>query len=351
MENIAPALLAWFDANRRSLPFRDDPTPYHVWVSEIMLQQTRVAAALPYYERFIRALPDIPALAACEPQRLDKLWEGLGYYRRVRSMQKAAQLVCERYGGQLPADYDALLALPGIGPYTAGAIASIGFGLPAPAVDGNVLRVFARLYDDAGPIDDPAVKRLFTRRVMAWQPAGRPGDYNQALMELGALVCLPGGAPLCARCPLAGCCAGLRAGTAHALPRKAPPKPRRVLPVTAVLVREEGAGRRLLQQRPASGLLAGLWQPPAFEGAALDGQAVDAALASIGLDPGQALPEALPPAKHVFTHVEWQLTGWRVTVPAQPAPAGCVWAAPADLEGRYALPAAFAAYRKFLLET
>ena len=167
MENIAPALLAWFDANRRSLPFRDDPTPYHVWVSEIMLQQTRVAAALPYYERFIRALPDIPALAACEPQRLDKLWEGLGYYRRVRSMQKAAQLVCERYGGQLPADYDALLALPGIGPYTAGAIASIGFGLPAPAVDGNVLRVFARLYDDAGPIDDPAVKRLFTRRVMA----------------------------------------------------------------------------------------------------------------------------------------------------------------------------------------
>ena len=203
MEKIAPALLAWFDQNRRSLPFRDDPTPYHVWVSEIMLQQTRVAAALPYYERFIRELPDIPALAACPPERLDKLWEGLGYYRRVHSMQKAAQAVCERYGGALPADYDALLALPGIGPYTAGAIASIGFGLAVPAVDGNVLRVFARLYNDGAPIDEPAAKKRCTARVMAHQPPDAPGDYPQALMELGALVCLPGGAPLCGQCPLA----------------------------------------------------------------------------------------------------------------------------------------------------
>ena len=178
MEKIAPALLDWFYRNRRSLPFRDDPTPYHIWVSEIMLQQTRVAAALPYYERFIRELPDIPALAACPPERLDKLWEGLGYYRRVHSMQKAAQQVCRQYGGHLPASYDALLALPGIGPYTAGAIASIGFGLAAPAVDGNVLRVFARLYNDSGPITDPAVKKRFTQRVMEHQPPDAPGDYN-----------------------------------------------------------------------------------------------------------------------------------------------------------------------------
>lgn len=161
MENIAPALLDWFYTNRRILPFREDPTPYHVWLSEIMLQQTRVSAALPYYERFLAALPDIPALAACEEEKLHKLWEGLGYYSRVRNLQKAARIVCEQYGGQLPADYDALRALPGIGDYTAGAIASISFGLAVPAVDGNVLRVFSRLYNDPGVITEPAVKTSF----------------------------------------------------------------------------------------------------------------------------------------------------------------------------------------------
>ena len=349
VEKIAPALLAWFDQNRRSLPFRDDPTPYHVWVSEIMLQQTRVAAALPYYERFIRELPDIPALAACPPERLDKLWEGLGYYRRVHSMKKAAQAVCERYGGALPADYDALLALPGIGPYTAGAIASIGFGLAVPAVDGNVLRVFARLYNDGAPIDEPAAKKRCTARVMAHQPPDAPGDYNQALMELGALVCLPGGAPLCGQCPLAALCEGRKAGAAASLPRKAEPKPRRILPVTVALVQNGATGAWLLQKRPERGLLAGLWQPPAFEGQALDGpDAVRAALAGLGLDPGFGQPEALPAAKHIFTHVEWRMTGWRLTAPDQPAPAGCVWAGREDLAGRYALPGAFKAYRDCL---
>ena len=196
MENISPALLEWFYKNRRSLPFREDPTPYHVWLSEVMLQQTRVSAVLPYYYRFLEALPDIPALAACEEERLHKLWEGLGYYSRVRNLQKAAKLVCAQYGGQLPADYAALLALPGIGEYTAGAIASISFGLPVPAVDGNVLRVFSRLYNDPGVITEPAVKKAFTARVMEHQPPEKAGDYNQALMELGALVCVPNGAPV-----------------------------------------------------------------------------------------------------------------------------------------------------------
>lgn len=349
MEHIAPALLDWFRRNRRSLPFRDDPTPYHIWVSEIMLQQTRVAAALPYYERFVRELPDIPALAACPPERLDKLWEGLGYYRRVHSMQKAAQLVCRQYGGLLPASYDALLALPGIGPYTAGAIASIGFGLAVPAVDGNVLRVFARLYNDGGSITEPAVKNRFTARVMEHQPPDAPGDYNQALMELGALVCLPGGAPLCGQCPLAPFCEGRKAGAAQDLPHKAEAKPRRVLPVTVVLVRSGASGEWLLQKRPAAGLLAGLWQPPAFEGVRLDGpQAVRQALAGLGLDPGGSQPSPLPAARHIFSHVEWQMTGWLADVPAQDAPEGCVWTGAGGLEGRYALPGAFKAYRPFL---
>lgn len=248
MENIAPALLDWFYTNRRILPFREDPTPYHVWLSEIMLQQTRVSAALPYYERFLTALPDIPALAGCEEEKLHKLWEGLGYYSRVRNLQKAAKIVCAQYGGQLPADYNALLALPGIGEYTAGAIASISFGLPVPAVDGNVLRVFARLYNDPRLVTDPQVKREFTARVMEHQPPAKAGDYNQALMELGALVCLPNGAPLCEQCPLGTLCRARAAGTALSLPQKTPPKARRITPVTVALVLNEG--RVLLQQRP-----------------------------------------------------------------------------------------------------
>ena len=220
MENISPALLDWFYKNHRILPFRTDPSPYHVWLSEIMLQQTRVSAALPYYERFLAALPDIPALAACEEEKLHKLWEGLGYYSRVRNLQKAARIVCEQYGGQLPADYDALRALPGIGDYTAGAVASISFGIPVPAVDGNVLRVFSRLYNDPAAVTEPAVKKAFTARVMEHQPPDAPGDYNQALMELGALVCVPNGAPLCEKCPLARLCAARAAGTALELPRQ-----------------------------------------------------------------------------------------------------------------------------------
>ena len=235
-----------------------------MWLSEIMLQQTRVSAALPYYERFLAALPDIPALAACEEEKLHKLWEGLGYYSRVRNLQKAARIVCEQYGGQLPADYDALRALPGIGDYTAGAVASISFGIPVPAVDGNVLRVFSRLYNDPAAVTEPAVKKAFTARVMEHQPPDAPGDYNQALMELGALVCVPNGAPLCEKCPLAHLCAARAAGTALELPRKAAPKPRRLQPVTLALL-ESPAGF-LLQQRPQKGLLAGLWQPVLWEG-------------------------------------------------------------------------------------
>ena len=346
MENIAPALLEWFYRNQRILPFRTDPSPYHVWLSEIMLQQTRVSAALPYYERFLAALPDIPALAACEEEKLHKLWEGLGYYSRVRNLQKAARIVCEEYGGELPADYDALRALPGIGDYTAGAIASISFGLAVPAVDGNVLRVFSRLYNDPGVITEPGVKKTFTARVMEHQPPEKAGDYNQALMELGALVCLPNGAPLCGQCPLAALCAARTAGTMLELPRKAAPKPRRLQPVTLALVRSpEGI---LLQQRPEKGLLAGLWQPVLWEGGAKTEAQLRAALTALGFDGAAARVEPLPKAKHIFSHIEWQMTGYAVHVPPQPAPAGTVWASRSQLRSEYTLPGAFKAYKKRL---
>ena len=347
MENISPALLEWFYKNRRSLPFREDPTPYHVWLSEVMLQQTRVSAVLPYYYRFLEALPDIPALAACGEEKLHKLWEGLGYYSRVRNLQKAAKLVCAQYGGQLPADYAALLALPGIGEYTAGAIASISFGLPVPAVDGNVLRVFSRLYNDPGVITEPAVKKAFTARVMEHQPPEKAGDYNQALMELGALVCVPNGAPLCGQCPLAEVCRARAAGTTAQLPQKAKPKPHKIVPVTLALV-ESPAGF-LVQQRPEKGLLAGLWQPVLWEGEHLLQAEVLARLAALGLDTGTAAPAALPAAKHIFTHIEWLMSGVQLHVPVQSAPAGYVWASREQLRTTYALPGAFRAYKPLLL--
>ena len=345
MENISPALLNWFYENQRVLPFRTDPSPYHVWLGEIMLQQTRVSAALPYYERFLAALPDIPALAACEEEKLNKLWEGLGYYSRVRNLQKAARIVCEQYGGELPADYDAIRALPGIGDYTAGAICSISFGIPVPAVDGNVLRVFSRLYNDPGVITDPAVKKAFTARVMEYQPPAAPGDYNQALMELGALVCVPNGAPLCEQCPLARLCQARAAGTALSLPQKAAPKARKLEDLTVALV-ESPAGF-LIQRRPEKGLLAGLWQPLLWEGAAMTAEQLPAALTALGIH-GITEVQPIPKAKHIFSHIEWRMTGYTVTVEAQPAPDGWIWATREQLQTEYTLPGAFKAYKKRL---
>ena len=343
---IAQPLLHWFWANHRVLPFRSDPTPYHVWVSEIMLQQTRVAAAVPYYERFVQALPDIPALAACEEERLLKLWEGLGYYSRVRNLQKAARIVCEQYGGQLPGDLAALKKLPGIGDYTAGAIASIGFGIPAPAVDGNVLRVFARLYNDEGDIMQPAVKAAITQKVMAQQPAEAPGDFNQALMELGALVCTPG-QPDCAACPLQALCLGRQSGNPARLPQKAPKKARKKCELTLCLA-QDAAGRWLLQKRGEQGVLAGLWQPPVLAEEALDEKMALAAAQKL-LPAAVLLKEKPLKAKHIFTHLEWHMTAYVMAAPCTPPPEGCVWASPAQLEQEYTLPGAFKTLRKRML--
>ena len=343
---IAQPLLHWFWANHRVLPFRSDPTPYHVWVSEIMLQQTRVAAAVPYYERFVQELPDIPALAACEEERLLKLWEGLGYYSRVRNLQKAARIVCEQYGGQLPGDLAALKKLPGIGDYTAGAIASISFGIPAPAVDGNVLRVFARLYNDEGDIMQPAVKAATTQKVMAQQPAEAPGDFNQALMELGALVCTPG-QPDCAACPLQALCLGRQSGNPARLPQKAPKKARKKCELTLCLA-QDAAGRWLLQKRGEQGVLAGLWQPPVLAEEALNEKKALAAAQKL-LPAAVLLKEKPLKAKHIFTHLEWHMTAYVMAVPCTPPPEGCVWASPAQLEQEYTLPGAFKTLRKRML--
>ena len=252
-EFIQP-LLAWYDENKRILPWRDKHNAYYTWVSEIMLQQTRVEAVKPYFERFIRELPDIPALAVCPEEKLLKLWEGLGYYSRVRNMQLAAREMVEKYNGRLPEDFSLLISLKGIGSYTAGAIASIAYGIPVPAVDGNVFRVVTRMTEDSEDITRPAFRKKTESALQEIIPKDRPGDFNQAMMELGAVVCVPNGQPKCDLCPVRGFCqAGLH-GTMEKFPVKAPKKPR-VVEERTVLVIQDGSCTAI-RRRPPKGLLA-----------------------------------------------------------------------------------------------
>ena len=219
-------LLKWYQAGHRDLPWRQNPTPYQVWISEIMLQQTRVQAVIPYYHRFLSLFPDVAALAQAPEEQLLKAWEGLGYYSRARNLQRAARIICDRFDGCCPTGYDDWLALPGVGPYTAGAVCSISLGLPVPAVDGNVLRVFSRLLALEEDIAAPAVKKELTALAAALIPPDAPGEYNQALMELGATVCLPNGTPLCQSCPISGCCRAFQEQHQMLFPLKSPKKPR-----------------------------------------------------------------------------------------------------------------------------
>ncbi|MGO5029009.1 A/G-specific adenine glycosylase [Candidatus Agathobaculum pullicola] len=347
MSGVSPAiiapLLSWYDQGHRDLPWRVQPTPYRVWVSEIMLQQTRVQAVLGYFSRWMETLPDVRALAAADESVYLKLWEGLGYYSRVRNLHRAAVEVCEKYGGELPADYDALLALPGIGDYTAGAIASIACGIPVPAVDGNVLRVAARLDNDFTPISDAAFKKRTRARFAALMPTDRPGDLNQSLMELGAMVCLPNGTPLCGDCPVQHLCRGYHHGNAALLPLRAAKKARRIENRTVLLLRHGSLVG--LMRRPASGLLAGLWELPSLDGH-LSPDQTRTELAARGWQVSRLL--SLRPAKHVFTHVEWHMNGYYIDLANQPEE--LTFVSPSDLRAEYALPSAFRAFLSVLEE-
>ena len=301
-------LLQWYPDHHRDLPWRKTRDPYAIWVSEIMLQQTRVAAVIPYYERFIGELPDVKALAAVPDDRLLLLWQGLGYYSRAKNLKKAAQIVCERYAGRMPDTYETLLSLPGIGSYTAGAIASIAYGERVPAVDGNVLRVYARLMNDSSDVGDPAVKTRVFEELKAVMPFD-PGTFNQTLMELGALVCVPNGQPLCADCPLASVCKARKAGTAGLLPNKAPKKPRAIENRTVFALYDQAAP--LLLKRPDKGLLAGLYELPNVSGTLSTAEAMEW-LTAHGLHPtGDLLSYS---AKHVFTHIEWHMRVYAASV-------------------------------------
>lgn len=341
-----PALLDWYRKTARPLPWRQMPTPYRVWVSEVMLQQTRIEAVIPYFERFMRELPVVEALAAVPDDRLMKLWEGLGYYRRARNLKKAAQTIVAEHAGVLPADFHALRALAGFGDYTAGAVASIAFGIPVPAVDGNVLRVMARLLNNNGDVTAPAVKRRFTALVREWIPSDAAGDFNSALMELGERVCLPNTVPRCEECPLREVCAAQATGTAAALPVRSPKKARRVEQrVVLLLISDEKVPRVLLHRRPDTGLLAGLWELPNIEGAYSLETAIAAASA---LGASASTVRLAGEGKHLFSHVEWRMTGVQVSTPFFSPPPDHVWADLAELNERYALPTAFRPFSRLL---
>ncbi|MDD7593301.1 MAG: A/G-specific adenine glycosylase [Peptoniphilaceae bacterium] len=341
-------LLEWYDAHRRILPWREDPTPYHVWVSEIMLQQTRVEVGIGYYERFIAELPDVKALAQVSEERLMKLWQGLGYYSRARNLHRAAQMIVDC--GSFPETREELLKLPGVGAYTAGAILSIAFQKPFIAPDGNAYRVAARLTADDGVLEERATQKRLEEVLQGALSTERPGAFNQALMDLGSGVCLAHGRPRCDACPLSDDCQAFALGNAEELPRRRAKAERKVEHKNVYILRRHG--KVLLVKRPKNGLLAGLWGLPLEEREAEEGT---------GTPPsGSALAEgiSLGRHRHVFSHVTWQMDGYLYDddgggygegdgMPSfasecvKEASEGYVWADPRDLETVYSVPAAF----------
>lgn len=340
---IGGPLLEWYDRTARVLPWRQEPEAYHVWVSEIMLQQTRVEAVKPYYDRFLDALPDIGALAGAQEQELLKLWEGLGYYNRVRNMQKAARIVMEEHGGRLPDTYEGLMKLPGIGPYTAGAVASIAYGRRTPAVDGNVLRVLSRLTADSGDIQNAQVRKRMEALAFMAMPPERPGDFNQAMMELGAMVCIPNGRAKCGECPLRRFCRAHAEDRVMEFPVKAGKQERKTEKKTVLVIRL--GDKVMLHKRPDRGLLAGMYEFPMLDGHKT-AAAVRRHVQTLGIQPVKV--SRLAGSRHIFTHKEWEMIGYEVSVQAvvTDTEKDFVLAEPWEFREKYPIPSAFAVYAK-----
>lgn len=335
-------LLYWYRQHARILPWREDPRPYRVWISEIMLQQTRVEAVKPYFIRFMQELPTIEALAGVPQDRLMKLWEGLGYYNRARNLQKAARMIVDHYGGRMPSDYEELLKLPGIGSYTAGAIASMAFGKPVPAVDGNVLRVISRVLASRRDILKQSTRKWIETELAGTIPPDQAGMFNQGLIEIGAVVCIPNGRPRCFGCPLESLCLAKRQGLLGEIPVKTRPVRRKIENKTVcILEYQDQVG---LKKRPDTGLLASLYELPNAEGHLKPEELAGAFF----LKPENIVEvERLPDSRHVFSHVEWNMTGYRVLM-NRPLPAGYLTASKEHIKARYALPNAFGRYTKLI---
>ena len=342
IENALPEIIAWYAANRRPLPWRENPSPYHIWISEVMLQQTRIEAVIPYYQRFLQELPDLPSLAAVPEDRLLKLWEGLGYYSRARNLKRAAVYAAENHGGSLPGKAADLKKLPGIGDYTAAAIASIAFGEPEPAVDGNVLRVILRLLARKDDAADPHTRKTVSALLKEQYPTGKDSSLlTEGLMELGEVICLPNGAPQCTLCPLQALCLAHKAGSEADYPVRTIRGERRAEDKTVFLLR---CGNRFaIRKRPAKGLLAGLWEFPTCDGALTPADALTAA-SELNSSASQAVPCGT--AKHIFTHVEWHMTAF--LLPCSHPSEDLLWLTPGEISAGYPIPSAFRPWQKML---
>ena len=342
------AVTGWYAANRRNLPWRADKEPYHIWVSEIMLQQTRVEAVRDYYLRWMEALPDVRSLAEADEEQLLKLWQGLGYYSRVRNLQTAAREIMEEHGGRFPAELGKIRQLKGIGDYTAGAIASIAFDQQTPAVDGNVLRVMSRINADYSDIKAAATKKKVAAQLAKLYPqagTGSCGDFTQGLIELGAMVCIPNGRPNCEICPAAEFCRAKEAGLQMELPVKAEKKARRIEERTVFVLtcgNPEKGGTIAVRKRPEEGLLANLAELPNVLGTLTADQALQKAW-EWGCSPA-GLTRSMK-CKHIFTHVEWHMTGYYITCGECGGPADANaplrWVTEEEMEAEVPLPSAF----------
>lgn len=337
-KKIAEYLVEWYPEHARDLPWRKDKNPYHVWLSEIMLQQTRVEAVKAYYKRFLQELPAIEDLAEVEEERLLKLWEGLGYYNRAKNLKKAAVTIMEERNGQFPETYEEILHLSGIGEYTAGAIGSICYDLPTPAVDGNVLRVYSRVMEDSSNIDKQSTKKKIRAELEKVYPEGRCGIFTQSLMELGATVCLPNGAPKCQECPLADICLARKHDSWQQFPVRETKKSRRVEEKTVFLLLCDD--RIAVRKRTEKGLLSGMWEFPNVPGTLTEQQAADITTN------WNTAPEQLKMSynyNHIFSHVEWRMVAYYI-VCRKMCPE-FQWVTMEELEGQIAIPSAF---REFL---
>ena len=327
-------LLKWYEENKRELPWRGTPTPYETWVSEIMLQQTRVETVKPYFLRWKERFPTVKDLADADEETVLKLWEGLGYYSRAKNLHKAAKIVVEEYGGQLPKDKKLLVKLPGIGAYTAGAILSIAFGTKEPAVDGNVLRVVSRLTADPYDISDVKVREKIANMLRPLMPDGRTSDFTQALFEIGALVCLPDEDYRCENCPLTAFCAAYKRGEQDRYPVKIVKKAKKEEDLTVFVLRYDG--KYAIKKRPDKGLLSGLYELPNKQGLLSENKVRDLF---------QKEGKRLPDSTHVFTHVVWHMVGYLVDLDEQPD--GYLFATPEEIRDKSSLPSAFSAYKKY----
>ncbi|SCW34031.1 A/G-specific DNA-adenine glycosylase [Lachnospiraceae bacterium C10] len=357
LDQMLRHLLGWYQQGHRDLPWRRSSDPYHIWISEIMLQQTRVEAVKRYYTRFLEALPTISSLATADEDQLMKLWEGLGYYSRARNLKAAAGVICEQYGGEMPKDYEKILSLPGIGAYTAGAVASIAYGLPYPAVDGNALRILGRAAECEDDILKEKTKREAAKALKPvietisreYPKENIPGMINQAMMELGACVCIPTGEPLCGQCPWEEICSGRRHGTAMNYPVKKKAKKRRLEDKTVLVLLVED--KVLLHKREEKGLLSGLYELPNVEGH-LETEQIRQLMEEWGLLPYSV--SSLEDAKHIFSHIEWHMKGYALQVAVRDEEAfkrlGFFAAAFSQVKEQYSLPSAFGAYVKNLKE-